>query len=243
MKSFFPLVCLSVLPLFAQTQPQFLLARFPYIPETPRVRTLDIDAVLRSLPPLDLGIEGPIQIPEHLQFSAEERVWVHRLREAYQLIGERRFEEAHAIFTDFPSVYPDHAPTRVALADTFFSMGKHREARDAYLAVLADFPNSFQVLNNLAWLYSTADDPEILNPGEAIALARRAMVVEPNSHHVWSTLSRALHAAGRFEEATRAAINAHTLASRFGADSLVIVNYHNQVEQSRKAALATSLMD
>ena len=235
---------LSGVVAFAQPPPTpLMMSRFPYVPETPRETPLDIQAVMRSLPPLDLRIETPLQMPDHLQFTPGEMVWVRRLREAYQLVSKRRFTEARDVFQDFLSVYPNHAPTRVGLADVYFSMGAHHEAKQAYREFLKDHPTNFQALNNLAWLLSTHENPELRDPQEAVALARQAMVIFPDSHHVWSTLSQALYAGGNFEEATRAAVNAFNLARRANVESLVIVNYHNQIERCRSAALATSLME
>lgn len=222
--------------------PGSILARFPYLPEDRPPSLLDVEGALRDLPELTLNYDG-LFMPEHLLHSPAERVWVARLREGHEHIQFRRHQEARTIFEEFLGAYPDHPPTRLALGDTYFSLRDYAAAEAQYLAFLEDFPQNFQALNNLAWLYATSDDPNFRRPETALRMAQRAMLVEPNSHHVWSTLSEAHYANQNHEEATRAAGIALNIARQTDASPMVLINYMNQLEKCQRALQATQIIE
>ncbi len=63
-------------------------------------------------------------------------------------------------------------------------------------------PDSPSVENNLAWLYVTADDPKLRNPGEALILARHAVTSSSQSEPAYiDTLAEALLLNGHPKEA------------------------------------------
>ncbi|MCC5847855.1 MAG: tetratricopeptide repeat protein [Verrucomicrobia bacterium] len=219
-----------------------ILARFPYIPEDTTPSLLDVEGALRDLPELTFNVEG-LYMPEHLLYSPTERIWVSRLREGHAHIQSGQFEHARQIFEEFLGAYPEHPPTRLALADTYFSLRNYPAAVEQYLDILDDYPNNFQALNNLAWLYATSNDPEYLRPNAALHLAKRAMVQEPNSHHVWSTLSQAHYAGKTYEEAVRSATMALNIARNSNTHPSVLVNYMNQLEKCQRALHATQILE
>ena len=51
-------------------------------------------------------------------------------------------------------------------------------------------PADYQQLNNMAWVYATATDPQFRDAPKAIDLAQQALVISPYNHHIWSTLSK-----------------------------------------------------
>jgi tetratricopeptide (TPR) repeat protein len=226
---------------FAQ---QSLVARFPYIPdpgENPTPKLLDSRAKLAALSPITIE-PPPANLPDELAFSAEDRVWLEKLREAQQLIGQGLPAEAKPILEEFLSKYPQHAPSRIAYADCLLSLKSYAAAERNYLDFLADYPMHFPALNNLAWMYATTRGTEWFRPAEALILARKALVSAPESHHVWSTLSQIHFALGHYEEARDAAQSALSFAQRTSAGALVDVSYLMQIDNCRAALLATSLM-
>ena len=244
MKFLFPLIavlCLISPPGSAQGQGP-LLARFPYVPETRPEAVFDLRALLSGLEPT-VFLQQNYSLPDHILFSEAERVWVEQLREGFRLVQAGEFEASKDIFTAFLAEYPEHVPSRIALADIRYSLGDFAGAEQAYRSLLAEHPNHFQALNNLAWMYSTSADEAFRHPEQARELVRRAMVTAPQSHHVWSTFSQTLFAQGRFEEAAQAAATAVNLAQRGGAPTDVLVNYLIQLDRTRAAIQATSLMN
>lgn len=240
------MMCVLVAGLgLVQAQPQVqgpLVARFPYVPAERVEPVFDLGAMLGELQPT---LFEPVNytLPDEILFSAEEQRWVNQLREAFTKVNAGEFEAAGMLFQEFLAVYPEHLPSRVALADIRYTTGQYAEAEALYRALLEEEPNHFQALNNLAWMYSTSPDAAFRNPEEARELVRRAMLVAPQSHHVWSTLSQTLYAQGRFQEAAEASATSVNLAQRSRAPAEVLVGYLLQLDRCRAALQATQLMD
>lgn len=234
---------LFVIPLGVFAQPQGpLLQRFPYVPESREASAFDLGRMMSELSPSIFGPQD-YNLPDHLLFSESELKWVESIREGFRLLQAGAFENAKEIFAAFLEEFPDHVPSRIALADILYSIGDHASAEEAYLSLLQEHPNHFQALNNLAWMYSTSSEAGVRRPDQARELVRRAMMVAPQSHHVWSTLSQTLFAQSRFAEAAQAAATAVNLAQRSGVGTEVLVNYLMQLDRSRAAIEATSLMN
>ena len=234
---------LMSLPLWLNAQTQGpLMPRFPYIPQDREEPVFDLRRMLSELQPTSFTPQN-YNLPDHILFAESERKWVEHLREGFNRVTQGDFETAQRIFEEFLSEYPEHVPSRIALADILYSVGDHAAAEAAYQSLLEIYPNHFQALNNLAWMYSTSPDPEFRKPEKARELVRRAMMVAPQSHHVWSTLSQTLFAQSRFQEAADAAATSVNLAQRGGAATEILVNYLLQLDRSRAALQATSLMD
>ena len=62
-------------------------------------------------------------------------------------------------------------------------------------------PADYQQLNNMAWVYATATDPQFRDAPKAIDLAQQALVISPYNHHIWSTLSEAYFSNGDYQRA------------------------------------------
>ena len=60
------------------------------------------------------------------------------------------------------------------------------------------------MLNNLAWLYATAEDEILRNPDKALSLAQRAAALD-SSPHVLDTLAEAYYVNGAYAKAVEAA--------------------------------------
>ncbi|MCC5845305.1 MAG: tetratricopeptide repeat protein [Verrucomicrobia bacterium] len=235
-------VCLSLSSAVLAQDQGPLLVRFPYRPETREEPVFNLRQLLSEVRPTVFSPQN-YTLPDHILFSPAEQVWVDQLREGFDLVQDGDFLSAKDIFTAFLEEYPEHVPSRIALADILYSLGDLPAAEAAYRALLSEYPNHFQALNNLAWMYSTSTDEAFRRPDEARELVRRAMVTAPQSHHVWSTLSQTLFAQGRFEEAAQAAATAVNLAQRGGAATDVLVNYLLQLDRTRAAIQATGLMN
>jgi tetratricopeptide (TPR) repeat protein len=99
------------------------------------------------------------------------------------------------------------------------------------------------VLNNLAWLYATTTDLSIRDGNRAIALAQEALLIQPDDHHVWSTLSAAHYIVGNYDRALRAAEEAVRLGERMEMNPEGLQNYRQQAQRCRQAAEALSILD
>lgn len=231
------LTCLA--PLHGQSP---RLANFRYIPDPPPAVVFDVQAIMEELQPIELLTE-PLRFPEHLMYRAEDLPWLKLLQEAQQLGARNETQAAYDLLGRFLEQYPDFQPARLHRADMSFRLGRYSEAEHLYTSLLRQEPDHFQTLNNLAWLYLHADDPDFRRPDKALLLSRRAVNSQPMFHHGWSTLSHALFANLHFEEAQKAIDQALQFAQQSGEPAQLLIHYLNHAEKCRRAHRATSLME
>jgi Zn-dependent protease with chaperone function len=127
---------------------------------------------------------------------------------------------------------PDNAHLYSLLGDINYRRKDYAAVKDAYERSLALKPENPPVMNNLAWLLATSEDPELRDPPRALELARRAAELQPAAY-ILDTLAESYFANGRFAEAVEASRRA--LAEAQGDRSL----YESQLskfEQARDAA-------
>ncbi len=75
------------------------------------------------------------------------------------------------------------------------------EAEKALKRAIELDPQNPEALNNLSWLYSTANDQRFRRPEEALELALKAAQLRPDEPHILDTLAEALFTNGRIKEA------------------------------------------
>ncbi len=138
---------------------------------------------------------------------------------------------------------PDDMPARFVAANALIAMNRYDAARKLLEQMLDRFPLHPGLLNNLAWLYATASDPDVRRPDKAVELARRALVIAPDDYHVWSTISEAYFANRDFPRALRAAEEALRMARERNAETRQIIIYEQQVLKCRDAVTAFSIFD
>ncbi len=186
----------------------------------------------------------PRRLPAELALPADQLALQSGLRESQAKLNQGQLDEALSQLRKLAESWAEHPSLRITLADTLLSAKQYQEAESLYLGLLEEFPNHFQALNNCAWLYSTATDPEMFKPEEALKLARQALMVAPlQQHHVWSTLSQALFVNEEYDEALRCARMAQNLAEQGKAGARVIVGYLFQAEKCAAALDARKIIE
>jgi Zn-dependent protease with chaperone function len=95
---------------------------------------------------------------------------------------------------------PRSAELNVMLGDLLYSEGKLAEAAASYEKTLSIDPDNVRALNNLAWLYATAEEVRVFQPKKALELARRAAGINP-APHVLDTLAQAYFVNDEIEKA------------------------------------------
>jgi Zn-dependent protease with chaperone function len=108
---------------------------------------------------------------------------------------------------------PDNPNLYSLLGDIYYNQKNYAGVRDAYERSLALQPDNAQVLNNLAWLYATCEDPSLRDPARALDLAKQAIHLEKSSH-IWDTLAESFYVNEMYAEAVMAAEDALALARR-----------------------------
>lgn len=140
---------------------------------------------------------------------------------------------------------PGHQEARYLISHMYIQTKEYRKATDLILELMEDRPDDYTLLNNLAWIYATAEDPAIRNGAKAIDYAQEAMVQAPNDHHIWSTLSEAYYVSGEYEKAHRAIMHMARLAARYSAGLTedAVKEYNEQIRKCRRAMDTAKAME
>ena len=172
----------------------------------------------------------------------EERVeFLHRVAETY--FREKDLSSAISAYERILEIDPKNKQARYVVAHVYISAHEYDKAEQLLASLIEEFPDEFDLKNNLAWLYATAEDPAFRNGEKAIQIAQEAMVLAPNDHHVWSTLAEAYYINGEYEKAYRAINHMAQLAARYGKGlSKESVDAYNEQIRKCKRALDTQKM-
>ena len=125
--------------------------------------------------------------------------------------------------------HPQNPNLYKVLGDLYYETGNLSGVQQAYEASLKLNPENPHVLNNLAWLYATAEDPRFRNPVRALDLAKAAagLLEEP---HILDTLAECYFVNGQYAKALKTAQHALRLARENRT------YYQEQVEKFKKEA-------
>lgn len=154
----------------------------------------------------------------------------------WQLPGELGEEEAKArlvetIIQEKIRLEPDNPDWPSLLGDLHYLRGQYPEAIAAYEQSLLLAPHQPEILNNLAWLLLTAEDPAVHDYPRALELAREAVRLDPNPH-ILDTLATAWWQMGDREKAVAAA-----RAALEAADPLERRYYQQQLQRFQRDEL------
>ena len=114
----------------------------------------------------------------------------------------QKYQEMYteAIIQQKAKTEPNKALWFRLIGDMMAKKKMEMQALDAYGKALVLEPANPEILNNMAWLYLTCEDPGLRDPMRALTLARSAAVIQPRGF-VLDTLATAYWANGFIEEA------------------------------------------
>lgn len=184
----------------------------------------------------------PAAPPPGPQAGIPDAVLVH-VRGGYYELREGSPEAAVAAFRKALEVEPGNKAARFGLGTALLQAENYRESHDVLLELAREYPDDYHVLNNLAWVYATARDIEIRNGDLAIRYSRAALMLAPEDHHVWSTLSQAYFVSGQYERALRVAQEALRIARQNRLPEEDVERYRRQVERCRASVSAMSILE
>ncbi|MEI6892911.1 MAG: tetratricopeptide repeat protein [Pontiella sp.] len=150
---------------------------------------------------------------------------------------EEEMESAVNAYERILEINPDHQQAKYIVAHVYINAKMYGKAEILLKKLIESDPEDFTLMNNLAWLYATAEDPKYRSGKNAIKYAQEAMVLAPNDHHVWSTLSEAHYINGDYEKAFRAIKHMALLASRYGkgVTKEQVDEYNAQIKKCKRA--------
>lgn len=109
-------------------------------------------------------------------------------------------QQAVALFKRALELSPGLFSARLGLASTLYQNGDVEGAKQLYQALLKEYPQHVQVLNDLAWILQESEQ----NYTEALELANRGLAIEPDNTNLLDTRGTILqNISGRLEEAQR----------------------------------------
>lgn len=158
---------------------------------------------------------------------------------------EDDFESAVNAYERILEIDPKNQQARYVIGHVYISAKQYGKAEAVMTALAEEYPEDFKLLNNLAWLYATAEDPAYRDGQKAIEIAQKAMVLAPNDHHVWSTLSEAYYVSGEYEKAYRAITHMASLATRYGKGITKesVDEYNEQIRKCKRAWETQKMID
>lgn len=154
----------------------------------------------------------------------------------------KNFEAAKQAFKE-ALVEARSKEARFGLGAVYIKTHRYREALEILEALVREYPDDYSIKNNLAWIYASAPAPEIRNGYQSVRLAQEALLAQPGSYHVWSTLSEGYFVSGQYEKAARAAEEALRLSIDMRARRENIETYRKQVSKCIRAQEALSAIE
>jgi tetratricopeptide (TPR) repeat protein len=121
-------------------------------------------------------------------------------------------------------------------AQVLAASNRPSEADEAVRKAIEVAPSNPMTLNNEAWVFATSVDASARHAGLEVALAKKAIELEPNQGMFWKTLGAAQYRAGNWQESIAALQKA--LALRQGGDSsewFFLAMAHHQLGHSDEA--------
>ncbi len=133
---------------------------------------------------------------------------------------------------------PDNPLYHFTLGNIYYEEGNLTKAEAQFKKALALNPEDPEILNNLAWLYATADEKELRKPAEALILSQKAAQISPKPH-ILDTLGESYFVNGRYAEAVRAleaAVSAGTDNSAYYAEQLKKFRQYRDGEKANSSS-------
>jgi len=176
---------------------------------------------------LSLLDKKPDDARRHFENAARARpdapLTLKRIAAASAAYGD--LDNAIAMFSACASVLPADLESHLQLAMLLAARGRTIEAEAHFRETLHQRPDMPQLLNELAWLLATSDDPAARNGAEAVRLAERACeLTSRRQANCIGTLAAAYAETGRFPDAVRTASEAIVIARNAGETNLVEIN-------------------
>ena len=92
-------------------------------------------------------------------------------------------KEGLKLFEHAATLSPTSVDARVGLASTLYQTGDAERAKQIYQGLLEQYPNSIQILNDLAWILQEHDH----RYAEALTLANKGLSLAPDDLHLLDT--------------------------------------------------------
>ena len=128
-----------------------------------------------------------------------DSVWIHaRLGWVYERLENLEKSKNH--YSRFLSHHPMALDISFRLANVFTLLGAEASTIEIYEKIIAERPDHDLVLNNLAWIYLTAQDRQLRDVEKGMQLARKSVELHPTIDNL-DTLAEAYFQSGKQKKA------------------------------------------
>jgi uncharacterized protein HemY len=155
-----------------------------------------------------------------------------------QLLDRAKLKFSRKILEQQAAKQPDNPTYHFTLGNIYYEEGNLKKAEAQFKRALDLNPEDPEILNNLAWLYATADVKELRKPAEALRLSQKAARISPRPH-ILDTLGESYFINGRYEEAVRAleaAVSAGTDNPVYYAEQLKKFKQYRDEEKTNSSS-------
>ena len=219
------------------------VAQFPESDDTPGDEGLGVELGLSVAEETAVAEESGLSLTGGIGTDLSLPDEAESLLEIQELIGQKHLTDALKKADALLDAYPFSLSTKVAKAVILTELFRYREALDILNLLMERYPDDAAIMNNIAWIYATADDPTVRNGDRAVELGQYALLRAPGSYHIWSTMAEGYYVSGNYERALKAATEAMRMAVRQKASSENLREYREQLTKSYLAVEALSLLD
>lgn len=136
---------------------------------------------------------------EAVSAALPDNDWIHsRLGWVYERL--EKLEKSKHHYSRFLSKHPKALDVGFRLANVFTLLGDEASTIRLYENIIAERPDHDLVLNNLAWLYLTAEDRQLRDVEKGMQLARKSVELHPTIDNL-DTLAEAFFQSGEQKKA------------------------------------------
>ncbi len=126
-------------------------------------------------------------------------IWIHsRIGRVYERL--EKLEKSKNHYSRFLIQHPKALDVSFRLANVFILLGAEASAIEIYEKIITERPDQDLVLNNLAWIYLTADDRKLRDVKKGMQLARKSVELHPTIDNL-DTLAEAYFQSGKNHKA------------------------------------------
>ena len=128
-----------------------------------------------------------------------DSIWIHaRLGWVYERL--EKLEKSKNHYSRFLSHHPKALDVSFRLANVFTLLGAEASTIEIYEKIIAERPDHDLVLNNLAWIYLTAEDRQLRDVEKGMQLARKSVELHATIDNL-DTLAEAYFQSGKQKKA------------------------------------------
>ena len=128
-----------------------------------------------------------------------DSIWIHaRLGWVYERL--EKLEKSKNHYSRFLSQHPKALDVSFRLANVFTLLGAEASTIEIYEKIIAERPYNDLVLNNLAWIYLTAEDRQLRDVEKGMQLAKKSVELNPTIDNL-DTLAEAYFQSGKQKKA------------------------------------------